>query len=469
MINKNIPNNNHIYFILLFIILSIIVYLYKTHNNDNDNNDNNDNNNNNDNRNNGINYKKEKLKEINNNFTNTNTNNNKHNKNNNNTNLGIKYIKCGHQKLQNTLSFVFDKYNFVRINENMTNWNLYIPCGYNYIETELNNIKLTANNQAIYAIKGCDKIASKNELWKIVSYYFGRDKASKLIPESFIINNPNDIELFKKKYKKDNIYLLKKNIQRKEGILLLNDYDKIMNQIQYAKKKIYKYYNNNNYQNNYQNNLVITEENYNKNQNINSLINNYKIIQTYIKDLYIINKRKCNIRLYLLIKCKNGIKNAYLYNYGKCIYTNKDYSNTDKKYNKTYNKEEYLTSYLLDQDIYESHPESLDDLYDFMGKKSYNHLWKNIIQLLTNIWKAIKPQVCNKKSISTALTFQLFGADIIFTNTMMPYLLEFNKGPSMKYMNETDKKMKIKLTEDLFKQIGLIPMNKLDKNEFIQL
>ena len=36
------------------------------------------------------------------------------------------------------------------------------------------------------------------------------------------------------------------------------------------------------------------------------------------------------------------------------------------------------------------------------------------------------------------LTFQLFGADVIFTNNLHPYLLEFNKGPSMKYMNNRD-------------------------------
>ena len=200
---------------------------------------------------------------------------------------------------------------------------------------------------------------------------------------------------------------------------------------------------------------------------MNSLINNYKIIQTYVDDLYIINKRKCNLRFYLLIKCKNGVKEGYLYNYGKCIYTNKDYNeNTDII---KFNKQEHLTSYLLDQEIYKTHPESLKDLSNYLGKSTYNHLWNNIITLFKNVWKAIMEEVCNKKTLSEILTFQLFGADIIFTNKMMPYLLEFNKGPSMKYMNDADKKMKLKLTEDLFKQVGIIPKQKNDKQEFIKL
>ena len=78
---------------------------------------------------------------------------------------------------------------------------------------------------------------SKNQLWKILNNYYGRNKASKLIPESFIINNTDDIELFKKHYKKGNVYLLKKNIQRKEGILILNDYKQIMKEVDNVKKK----------------------------------------------------------------------------------------------------------------------------------------------------------------------------------------------------------------------------------------
>ena len=120
---------------------------------------------------------------------------------------------------------------------------------------------------------------------------------------------------------------------------------------------------------------------------------------------------------------------------------------------------------MLDQNIYETHPESLDDLSHFMGKKKYKMLWENIIALLKNIFVAVKPKICNKKSLQQATTFQLFGADIIFTNSLHPYLLEFNKGPSMKYMNNNDKKMKLKLTEDIFKKVNIIPSSKNDNEE----
>ena len=414
--------------------------------------------------------------------------------------LKIKYKKCGYLKLQNTLTEVFEKYNFESVDEEEDNdWDVYIPCGYNYAETELKKIKISHPNQKVYAIRGCDKIASKNELWKIISDFYGREEASKLIPESYIINNPKDIQMFKKKYNKNNLYLLKKNIQRKEGILITNDYKQILNIVDNTTKSIKDYYNNienNKTLDTYVNKQIVNtnntnndtekdtnkdtdEEDYNKNQKMNSLINNYKIIQTYINDLYIIKNRKCNIRLYLLIICNKGDKQAYLYNFGKCIYTNKDFDkdsdNNQETNNKTNNKvvdldkEKHLTSYLLDQDIYKTHPETLDDLKTYMSKEKYDCLWNQIMILFTNVMHAVKGNVCNSKKLNDIMTFQLFGADIIFTRNLHPYLLELNKGPSMKYMNPNDKKMKLQLTEDLFKQVGIIPFQKKEESNFTKI
>ena len=43
----------------------------------------------------------------------------------------------------------------------------------------------------------------------------GRKKAKKLMPETWILNNNNHIDLFNKSYKSDNIYILKKYSKKK--------------------------------------------------------------------------------------------------------------------------------------------------------------------------------------------------------------------------------------------------------------
>ena len=105
------------------------------------------------------------------------------------------------------------------------------------------------------------------------------------MPETYVYDSENDMRLFNKDYRNSNIYILKKNIQRKEGLKLTDDYYTI----------------------------------------INSKYEKYKIIQKYLTNLYLINKRKVNLRIYYLIVIDNNNIKYYLSKLGKCIYTNKDY------------------------------------------------------------------------------------------------------------------------------------------------
>jgi hypothetical protein len=90
---------------------------------------------------------------------------------------------------------------------------------------------------------------------------------------------------FKNYYNKKDIYILKKNIQRKEGLKLTSDLNTILN----AKDE------------------------------------SYKVVQKYLTNLYLINKRKVNLRIYLLILIKDNKIYFYMSNIGKCIYTNKEF------------------------------------------------------------------------------------------------------------------------------------------------
>lgn len=51
------------------------------------------------------------------------------------------------------------------------------------------------------------------------------------MPESYILDNYNEMELFRKKYNYNgkDIYILKKNVQRKEGLKLTKNYFEIIN------------------------------------------------------------------------------------------------------------------------------------------------------------------------------------------------------------------------------------------------
>ena len=332
----------------------------------------------------------------------------------------ITYNQCNNIKLGDTIKKVFDKNGVVK---DVASWDLYVPCGYNYVEGELETMNKIKPHQRIFAISGCDKIASKNNLWEILRNTYGREEASKIMPETYIIGDKGDMKIFKANYQEGNLYVVKKNVQRKEGIVITGDYNKIMRMC-------------------------------NK---------QYKVIQEYARDLYILKRRKINIRLYLLVICFNGKVGGYLYNQGKCIYTNKDYKEgTDAE-----DREVHLTSVNLDMDIYKTHPETLEDLEKYLGSKDYKLLWNNTLKIMKQMMKATEKHICFLDKMQKAVAFQVFGGDIIFDKSFNPYLLELNKGPSMKYMSDIDMKMKDQLTRDMFTFVGLTN-NELEGN-FIKL
>ena len=131
------------------------------------------------------------------------------------------------------------------------------------------------------------------------------------------------------------------------------------------------------------------------------------------------------------------------------------------------NTDMFLTSLNLDPEIYNTLPETLTDLSKYMGYYYYDILNTKVLNLFKNTMNAIEYKICNKSKIQNNVSFQLFGADIIFDKELNPFLLEFNKGPAMKYITTIDEIMKIQLTEDVFRKVKIINDDKDDN--FIKL
>ncbi len=332
------------------------------------------------------------------------------------------YHRCKDKILGKILKDVFDKNNIIQSNDN---WNIYIPCGYNNVESELKNIKINSknniNNKFIFGLNGCDSIVSKNKIWESLVKCYGRKYASKLMPESYILDDPNEMMLFRQNFNPNgtDIYILKKNIQRKEGLKLTKDFFDILN----------------------------------------SNKDDYKVAQKYITDLFLINDRKVNLRIYVLILIKDDIVYFYLCNIGKCIYTNKKYNHNDLDF------ESNITSYKLDMNVYSTNPRNFDELKKYIDKNNKNndfnsnHLFDKIEYLFTDVSKCLSRNFYQSNNIKGSITFQLFGADVIFNKNLDPFLLEFNKGPDMTPRDNLDELMKNKVQTDMFKTVGIIPNN----------
>ena len=314
------------------------------------------------------------------------------------------YYASGYSSSASGIVRILKKYKFYNVRKD---WNIYIPEGYNRIELELNELKPTDPEQIIFGIQGCEELVGKTSLWNTLERKYGRDKAKELLPETFVLSNDKHIELFKEQYVENELYILKAKRQRKEGIKLTRD----INEILEAKEK------------------------------------NFTLVQDYKKDLLLINNRKLNIRMYLLLTLKDNVLEAHINKHATCIYCNKDYDDSTNDF------ESNITSYNLDLKIYDNNPLTMRQLKTYLIDNGYENpdiLFKRIDEKVALVIDAVKPHFGKKGNLTNNLCLQIFGMDFLVDKKLNPYLLECNKGPDMTPRHDKSFATLLKDIEDFY-------------------
>ena len=274
---------------------------------------------------------------------------------------------CDSNKLPKLLQKVLDEREMIL---NSVNWDFYIPCGYNKCEKQVRQLK-GKSNKKIFMIDGCDSVASKNRIFLTLKKKYGK-KACEIMPETFNLKKKDVsrfIEHFKNKRRYNNYtkYILKNNKQRQQGLKLVNK----VSQIKSAMKK-----------------------------------KQFYLIQDFLNNPYLINKRKINLRYYFVIICRNGKIEAYIYRNGFMYYTPKYFKP------ESIDKDRNITTGYIDRQVYVENPLTTQDFRDYLGKEKadyFDMMVKNKFRLMAN---ALKDTICKVNEFPNSTLFQLFGADI---------------------------------------------------------
>jgi hypothetical protein len=326
----------------------------------------------------------------------------------------ITYYKCSEKPNNQLLSGIFKNH---KINLQKVGFDLYMPCGYNNIEREMaENIFY---GKYIFGLKGCDRIVSKNSIWTILENTYGRQFASKIMPETFVLSDEKQLEMAFDKIDNNINLICKKNLQRKLGLKFTGN-----------KKELEE---------------CVKED--------------FKIAQRFMKNTLNIKGRKMNIRIYYVIKKEGDKMTFYLHRNGKILYTN-------KKTDGEISFDTHITSYQMDSNIYKNDgmPHSIDDLRQFLGKEKSNKIWAKIEEKMGLLSKAIT-YVFKDEIHYDKVCFQLFGVDVIVEENGEPFILEINKGPDMIPKCEQDEVLKRVVYEDAMRVGGVIGW-KFRKNGF---
>jgi len=340
------------------------------------------------------------------------------NRSNRQTEQFLNYTKCNKYPPSKRLIEIIGKDNLFK----NKNWELFLPCGYTNVEKELKTLPKLKFSQKVFAVEGCDKICSKYWLWKVLESKYG-NQYTNYFPKTYSSNKAGIAELLKN-HRKGNKYIAKKDVQRQTGLTIVHNIKDIKNILNDTK------------------NLVIQE-----------LLNNP----------FLVDKRKINFRIYLLITCQNNITKGYIHNNGFMYYTPKYFD-----YNSN-NKNAHITTGYIDRKVYEKNPLTLEDFYKYLNKNGYSSqlLKNNLKNLFSSIMSAAKKPLCNNNKLKKSLRFQIFGADVAPDNMLNVKLIEINKGPDLASKDKRDNRVKHSIVTDIFDIVGLVEQKA--KNKFIRV
>jgi len=324
------------------------------------------------------------------------------------------------------------KKNNFKMTDNIKEASLIVPCTYETTETEIidlekNGIKENkfGDGVRIFMLNNTDHLVSKILLWKYLVNKYGKDHSSRLIPYTWDLTNNDEFNEFKSQYDNSKIYITKNNQQRQEGIEIHTSIDSIIN----SRSK-------------------------------------YLLVQELLQDPYLVNGRKINLRVYvLLIRDNYGNIKLQVYKDGFMYYTKELFEKNDSSF------ERNITTGYVDRQVYIDNPLTHHDFRKYLDdpnrKKSileeyYNQEYNNklsdyvfsqVYQLMALVFQTYEDVIGTN---THGVSFQLYGADVAINDKLQAMIMEVNKGPDLTAKDGRDKELKINMTTDILKSVGLI-------------
>jgi len=290
----------------------------------------------------------------------------------------------------------------------------------NNIDNLLMNIRMASSVKYIYGLIGSDLMAGKQAL-----YFKMREKLGMNVlhymPKSYVMGLSDDVEELKQDFSPRNVYIMKKNVQRQQGHLVTRDIDEIL-----ANK------------------------------------NSYVIVQEMLQDPFIVNKRKINMRIYLLIVMHNDKEPLfYIYNNGFMYYTPKFFKPN------SVDTDEILTSGYVDRQVYKENPLTIKDLFTYLGSDKSDKLQHSLVNLFVQIRHTFQQEILDLNKGRPGTKFLIYGCDIAPDEHLNCKIMEINKGPDLTYKDERDKEVKLGIMVETLSLVGIAAP--LPYNNFIEV
>lgn len=326
-----------------------------------------------------------------------------------------------------TMQDIFKDYHVAQKGSKINDVDILFFESLNKVDTHLEKLVMPKNIQYCYGIAGTDFLASKSVLCMMIRRVLGRDVESSILPKTWILNNKLDRDRLNTEFEYGQVYIMKKNIQRQQGTHLTTSLHEIQ-----------------------------------------TLANDgeYVVVQQVLQDPYIVNGRKINLRVYLLVVVKPGATPSadfYYYDNGFLYYTPELFEKHTK------DPQKLITTGYIDRKVYEENPLTHKDLWKILDSTHVRTMKESVHDVMKCLKDTYSGHFLRMNASATETRFLIYGCDIAPDATGQVKLMEVNKGPDLSYKDERDKAVKYNMVRDAFEIVGLMPSANAQENGFIKV
>jgi len=188
----------------------------------------------------------------------------------------------------------------------------------------------------------------------------------------------------------------------------------------------------------------------------------FVVCQKVLTNPLLVNNRKINLRIYLLVVCTRTV-DMYMFNDGFVYYAEDEYTPNEVTF-KT-----HITTGYVDRKIYETNPLTLKNLYMYLGKSNAMLLKRNVHTLMNNLYSSYKkPVELHDTNSDGKCHFAILGVDLAPDKNFGVTIMEINKGPDLKEKDELDGILKRTVIRDALKVCNIV-VNNHSKHNFMKL
>lgn len=268
----------------------------------------------------------------------------------------------------------------------------------------------------IYGLRSVNMICSKS-VFALIVRNNKNINYNDIIPKTYILSNHKDYnkliqnEFDHKTGKPLRPLLLKKNIQRQNGLTFVENVSDVTNE-----KTL--------------------------NQNV--------VCQVLLLNPYLVDSRKINMRIYLLVICDKRTRKTYAYTYNDgFMYYTTEYFSKDK-----INHDTQITTGYIDRKVYETNPLTVTDFMNQkLNLKERQLFKKNLHRLFQNVMQSYEPLLNLNEYDNGPGHFIILGCDIAPDEDLNIKILEINKGPDLSYKDKRDGELKFNMVKNALNAI----------------